>query len=101
MGLISSRLSLPGWTGQSSIHGRCLLDRPVKPGDDTGRVNLSLRSSLHYSETARNIKDMVQLAQTRYGPDRRKTVAFAGHGPLAGVAGRLFGVGAGQNTRPG
>jgi branched-chain amino acid transport system ATP-binding protein len=27
-------VSLPGLTGQSSIHGRCLLDRPVKPGDD-------------------------------------------------------------------
>jgi len=22
-------------TGQSSTHGRCLLDRPVKPGDDS------------------------------------------------------------------
>jgi hypothetical protein len=28
-------VSLPGLTGQSSTHGRCLLDRPVKPGDDT------------------------------------------------------------------
>ena len=28
-------VSLPGLTGQSSIHGRCLLDRPVKPGDDS------------------------------------------------------------------
>jgi hypothetical protein len=27
-------LSLPGLTGQSSTHGRRLLDRPVKPGDD-------------------------------------------------------------------
>jgi hypothetical protein len=25
---------LPGLTGQSSSHGRCLLDRPVEPGDD-------------------------------------------------------------------
>jgi hypothetical protein len=25
----------PIWTGQSSTHGRCLLDRPVKPGDDS------------------------------------------------------------------
>jgi branched-chain amino acid transport system permease protein len=29
-------VSLPGLTGQSSIPGRWLLDRPVKPGDDTG-----------------------------------------------------------------
>jgi hypothetical protein len=29
-------VSLPGLTGQSSIHGRWLLDRPVKPGDDSG-----------------------------------------------------------------
>ena len=28
-------MSLPGLTGQSSIPGRWLLDRPVKPGDDT------------------------------------------------------------------
>ena len=28
-------VSLPGLTGQSSTHGRCLLDRPVKPGDDS------------------------------------------------------------------
>jgi hypothetical protein len=28
-------MSLPGLTGQSNIHGRCLLDRPVKPGDDS------------------------------------------------------------------
>jgi hypothetical protein len=26
--------SLPGLTGQSSTPGLCLLDRPVKPGDD-------------------------------------------------------------------
>jgi hypothetical protein len=25
---------LPGLTGQSGTHGRCLLDRPVEPGDD-------------------------------------------------------------------
>jgi hypothetical protein len=25
---------LPGLTGQSSTPSRCLLDRPVKPGDD-------------------------------------------------------------------
>jgi hypothetical protein len=28
-------MSLPGLTGQSSTLGRCLLDRPVKPGDDS------------------------------------------------------------------
>src|SRR5260370_38163783 len=27
--------SFPGLPGQSSTHGRCLLDRPVKPGDDS------------------------------------------------------------------
>jgi hypothetical protein len=27
-------VSLPGSTGQSSTPGRCLLDRPVEPGDD-------------------------------------------------------------------
>ncbi len=32
-------LSLPGLTGRSSNHDRWLLDRPVKPGDDTGRVS--------------------------------------------------------------
>ena len=28
-------VSLPGLTGQPSIHSSCVLDRPVKPGDDT------------------------------------------------------------------
>jgi hypothetical protein len=28
-------MSLPGLTGQSSTHGRWLLDRPAKPGDDS------------------------------------------------------------------
>src|SRR5277367_6835343 len=28
-------MSLPGLTGQSSTPGQCLLDRPVKPGDDS------------------------------------------------------------------
>src|SRR6516165_12288425 len=28
-------MSLPGLIGQSSTHGLCLLDRPVKPGDDS------------------------------------------------------------------
>jgi hypothetical protein len=32
-------VSLPGLTGQSSAPGRCLLDRPVKPGDDSERVS--------------------------------------------------------------
>jgi hypothetical protein len=27
-------VSLPGLTGQSSTHDQCLLDRPLKPGDD-------------------------------------------------------------------
>src|SRR5215831_20886244 len=39
-------VSLPGLTGQSSIHGRWLLDRPVKPGDDsTGQVKLVVKWS--------------------------------------------------------
>jgi hypothetical protein len=28
-------MSLPGLTGQSSTPGRCLLDCPVEPGDDS------------------------------------------------------------------
>jgi hypothetical protein len=31
-------VSLPGLTGQSSAHGQCVPDRPVKPGDDTIRT---------------------------------------------------------------
>ena len=27
-------VSLPGLTGQSSTHGRCLLDRLIEPSDD-------------------------------------------------------------------
>src|SRR5258706_14087320 len=36
-------LSLPGLTGQSSIHGRRLLDRPVKPGDDSTEAGQPLQ----------------------------------------------------------
>src|SRR5271168_4666927 len=37
-------MSLPRLTGQSSTPGRWLLDRPVKPGDDSAVcVNLTLR----------------------------------------------------------
>ena len=35
---VCTSVSLPGLTGQSSIHGRWLLDRPVKPGDDSLEV---------------------------------------------------------------
>src|SRR5229473_794799 len=33
--IVDPTVSLPGLTGQSSTPGRWLLDRPVKPGDDT------------------------------------------------------------------
>jgi len=46
-----------------------------------------MRASLHHSETLRNIKDMVQTIQTRYGPDGRKTVAFASFPPPIGGEG--------------
>jgi hypothetical protein len=32
-------MSLPGLTGQSSTPGRCLLDRPVEPDDDSEGVS--------------------------------------------------------------
>jgi hypothetical protein len=32
---LSLSMSLPGLTGQSSNHGLRILDRPVKPGDDS------------------------------------------------------------------
>jgi hypothetical protein len=35
VGLTDRSMSLPGLTGQSSTLGLCLLDRPVKPGDDS------------------------------------------------------------------
>jgi hypothetical protein len=38
-------VSLPGLTGQSSIHGRRLLDRPVKPGDDSMVVSPYLENA--------------------------------------------------------
>jgi hypothetical protein len=41
-------LSLPGSTGQSSTHGRCLLDRPVEPGDD-GEVCVDVNEQLALS----------------------------------------------------
>jgi len=40
--MLTPLVSLPGLTGQSSTRGRCLLDRPVKPGDDSESVNVDL-----------------------------------------------------------
>ena len=37
-------MSLPGLTGQSSTPGRCLLDRPVKPGDDREGMRQAMTS---------------------------------------------------------
>jgi hypothetical protein len=37
---------LPGLTGQSSIPGLWLLDRPVKPGDDSTEVGQPNRKML-------------------------------------------------------
>src|SRR6266436_3684743 len=39
MRLTPTMVSSPGLTGRSSNHRPGILDRPVKPGDDTGRVN--------------------------------------------------------------
>jgi hypothetical protein len=39
-------LSLPGLTGQSSIPGRWLLDRTVKPGDDGVRYQFNPEQQL-------------------------------------------------------
>jgi hypothetical protein len=38
-------MSLPCSTGQASTHGRCLLDRPVKPGDDTEVLSTERKGS--------------------------------------------------------
>jgi hypothetical protein len=37
---------LPGLTGQSSIRGRWLLERPVKPGDDSTELGQRSRKML-------------------------------------------------------
>src|ERR1700730_2376615 len=51
---LSLPVSLPGLTGQSSIHGRWLLDRPVKPGDDSRTsVNLIKKALRNLSSTGR------------------------------------------------
>jgi len=46
-------LSLPGLTGQASNHGRCLPDRPVKPGDDS-RAGISFIEKRMTAGAARN-----------------------------------------------
>jgi hypothetical protein len=58
-------VSLPGLTGQSSTRGRWLLDRPVKPDDDSQVcVNLSEKRSYQQHRRRRN--------QIRWpGPRRR------------------------------
>src|SRR6516165_2969105 len=40
-------VSLPGLTGQSSTHGRCLLDHPFEPGDDSAEVSIYLKHIYH------------------------------------------------------
>src|SRR5260221_8740410 len=55
---VCTSVSLPGLTGQSSIHGRWLLDRPVKPGEDS-RVSVSL-----FKKALRNLSTTDRL----YGP---------------------------------
>jgi len=47
-------VSLPGLTGQSSIPGLWLLDRPVKPGDDSTQVGqpIEIRSDIHHGVIA-------------------------------------------------
>jgi hypothetical protein len=79
-------VSLPGLTGQSSIHGRLLLDRPVKPGDDSiAGVNLVgnalaiaavmdvdrlLRNSDHAFDSSHNATDHTAHDGTDHSADR-------------------------------
>jgi hypothetical protein len=51
---VNPMVSLPGLTGQSSIPGRWLLDRPVKPGDDSTEVNLIEKCTWRPRRTIRN-----------------------------------------------
>src|SRR5262249_11915231 len=62
--------SLPGLTGQSSTRGVCLLDRPVKLGDDN-KVLVDLnedRSSL--ANCPRPLRDASCLSTNSPGGDR-------------------------------
>src|SRR6266849_7601154 len=78
--IVDPTVSLPGLTGQSSTPGRWLLDRPVKPGDDTGRVE---RDEKHFISPEETMK--TQLA--RMTTLTARTVALAGLSLLAGPIG--------------
>jgi chromate transporter len=54
-------VSLPGSTGQSSIHGRCLLDRPVKPGDDS-MVDVNLVGEMLWDHANDEKRDLMTTA---------------------------------------
>jgi hypothetical protein len=63
MGL-TYRVSLPGLTGQSSTQGPCLLDRPVKPGDDSA-MWLKRGKALTRQQMSRVSRETLQAALTR------------------------------------
>src|SRR5579862_1093432 len=98
-------MSLPGLTGQSSTPGRCLLDRPVEPGDDRPFVFFS-PSSPHVRRGAPRAPSRLRMPPDR-GPVGAGDVSDAAvaleelvghlehgeHQPALGAPGRMAAAG--------
>jgi len=67
-------VSLPGLTGQSSIHGRWLLDRPVKPGDDSTEAGRPNRKMLYFGLRAAVPFDRRAAALVRHPAQRQPPI---------------------------
>src|SRR5712671_8020153 len=69
--------SLPGLTGQSSIHGRWLLDRPVKPGDDSKGLSSQSGNASAASNHEVATEEGLRFLSSRTGEKRLRGRALA------------------------
>src|SRR5712692_7434643 len=96
-------LSSPGLTGRSSNHRPWVLDCPVKPGNDTGRIN-TIENTLHGRPrlSSRLLRQKARIAPHRGGVyahdllqgETAQIVRTAGLRPGAGQAGAAERLGA-------
>jgi hypothetical protein len=85
-------VSLPGLTGQSSIPGLWLLDRPVKPGDDTKmdvmRIGKCSKVAIMAAFSFKNVRPIWEV--------RDENVSTRDHAVFRDGAGRIVAGGGAQ-----